>query len=98
VSFKIGDVCEFHGLHSRCLEFNGSECVILEGLAVRYGYSTHKERECYKIRAALDGAEWLVEPQYLRLRKPPKEPIADFTPGEWELCPFNPYKQRVRVT
>lgn len=69
--FKVGDVCYFQGLHSRCVEFNGTECCIVGDLQVRYGDSSHVERLCYSVRCALDGQLWLCEPEYLRLRRPP---------------------------
>ena len=40
-AFKVGDVCEFVGLYKRCTEFNGTECVITDGLQERLGASTN---------------------------------------------------------
>ncbi len=71
MKFKVGDVCYFEGLVTRCQEFNGTECRVISDLAVRYGGSSHTERECHRVHANLDGQQWLCEPQYLRLKRPP---------------------------
>lgn len=88
-ALKVGDVCEFVGLHSRCQEFNGTECVILSGLAERYGCDSHRYEMCHEVRCALDGSVRLCQPQYLRRRKPPEEPIRQEL-GDWDLCPWRP--------
>lgn len=70
--FRVGDVCEYINMKREdTLKFNGTECLVIGGLAERYGDSTRQSRLCYRTRAALDGKVWLVEEECLRLRRPP---------------------------
>jgi hypothetical protein len=86
VSFKVGDFVEL-------VSVNGSEWVRnigYRGIVVETFLHPTKGA-CVRF----EDAE-CAEARNCRL-VPPDEPQSDFTPGDWELCPFNPYKQRVRV-
>jgi len=71
MNFKVGDVCYFEGLCDRCQEFNGTECRVISDLRERYGDSSKTTRLCHRVHCALDGQQWLCEPKYLRLKRPP---------------------------
>lgn len=84
MKFKVGDVCEI----VRTLwnhQFRGSECTIVAVGLVTYECITYSERHT---RFAF--------PFQLRLKRPPNKD--KLTAGKWELCPFNPYKAKERVT
>jgi hypothetical protein len=68
----------------------GVECVVIEPLQrTRFG-------ECYLVRWADEDHDRYAYPYTLRLKRPPSNYDGNLA-GDWGLCPFNPYKQRVRV-
>src|SRR5688500_8930333 len=96
VSFKVGDIAIGQNFLAYP-ELNGMECVLLE-----FDY------DAFAIMAAtnkpIKGPMWLVKWQDGRLSwqdeqqlRKKDEPKADFTPGDWDLCPFQPYRERERV-
>jgi len=92
VSFKVGDVCvivrtvQFH-------EYLGRECVVTGPLEMRHD-SLSPDGESLRYEIECDGKRFTPFPDQLRLKRPPsddkQEPRADFTPGEWDLCPWKP--------
>ncbi len=97
MSFKVGDVCVIVGLDTRCAKFNGTECTIVGELDMRYGSISQESRMSYEVRTALDGAVWLVEEPYLRLKRPPSDEDSRpaSTPCKWSDCVWRP--ERVKA-
>ena len=91
--FEVGEIAIYQNFDIS-LGINGREVLILDGLAVRTGrnrrtgeISTHL---CYLIQDRMDG-RLLVQPQYLRKKRPPRE---DLQIVRWADCPWQPEKVR----
>jgi hypothetical protein len=98
MSFKVGDVVEIVGYfhHPERLGMVGT---VVGGQAIRetiYGEKLLGYQIDIPGAVSIPGSNGLFQypAQHLRLKRPPSkddaEPRADFTPGEWELCPWKP--------
>lgn len=95
MNFKVGDVCvivnaDIHPEHNgrECSVYEGPRIVYPQGSEAYYGYIIDipgSPSDCKTGR-------WCARPEHLRLKRPPNKD--EFVAGEWELCPFNPYKKR----
>ncbi len=106
MSFKVGDVCVIVGSSPGREHFVGREVVIASELRLVGVFDglgnklppepRHRvEADWLKNEKTFSTTRfWSYKPGYLRLKRPPsddkQEPRADFTPGEWDLCPWKP--------
>jgi|SRR5688572_1868024 len=93
-NFQVGDVVivvqSLRGLE-------GIEGTVVRFLEPREGRIEPEKNISVKLNGIDSGsvsgcyryAQW-----QLRLKKPPDEPQSDFTAGDWELCPWQPYRQK----
>jgi hypothetical protein len=90
-TFKVGDICVF--VNSRDWpEYNGEECEIIGGLALRnIMVSRHGDESklelSYKVRMLCDGELFGPVPDQLRRKRPPRE---DLQIVRWADCPWQP--------
>ena len=89
--FKVGDVCIGQNLFIS-QEYNGMECVVTGGLAIRAGYSASTGKDigdilCYRVKWA-DGTESAQRPHELRLKRPPRRDIDEVV--NWESVGWMP--------
>jgi hypothetical protein len=96
-AFKVGDVVVATGLKEQphCNGMEGTIIDIRSNWPVVGAVSMRREilDIAYRIEWT-DGRLTAQEHHQIRLKRPPThddaEPRADFTPGEWDLCPWKP--------
>jgi hypothetical protein len=87
MSFKVGDVCEVIGAGSKWGQlYIGTECVVTSEI------QPHPAGDGHFVRLH-DGLRAIFPPFRLRLKRPPANYDGNQA-GDWELCPFQPYKKR----
>jgi hypothetical protein len=102
MNFKVGDLCVL--VLAPNSVWNGQEVIVTAG-PERYRFKKLSDGLEFSAIGYLvvdsQGMETAQLPEELRLKRQPNkddaEPRTDFTPGEWDLCPFNPYKQKERA-
>ena len=90
--FKVGDVCVLISAHVHP-EMIGAECTIYEVGDFGAGEYRCKFHEF----PTEPNTHWVAWREQLRLKRLPKddaEPRSDFTPGDWDLMPWRPTKER----
>jgi hypothetical protein len=95
VSYSKGDICLGQGF-VEYPEFNGMECELLEfdfdAFALSAGSLEPAYGPMWLVKWADGRHSWQYERQ-LR-KKPPKSDYDGNQAGDWDLCPFNPYRQK----
>jgi hypothetical protein len=91
-NFRVGDVCvivDNGKFNAEEIKYIGTEVTLVGSVACFCGCGA----AVWFVDRHFDGTDSVME-SALRLKRPPDEPRADFTPGEWELCPWKPNKVR----
>jgi hypothetical protein len=103
VSFKIGELCILIGGVKRPGDVSlvGCECTVVSGLH----FIEHSDGDSYfghtieihGHRSPHSTGLWSVRPEWLKRKDEPSNYDGNLA-GDWDLCPWQPNKQRVRVT
>jgi hypothetical protein len=90
MSFKVGDLCVWTDDAGGSVNplIAGHECTILRVVDTPNG---EYEVECPTYPSDIPSGLWCAFRNQLRKKD---EPQSDFTAGDWELCPWQPYKKR----
>lgn len=91
--FEVGEVAIAIGWMSYSAIWNGSEVLVVEGLAVRrsIGFSGKGYcDQCYLVKT-VDGHVWAPDPCQLRKKPPHRE---DHQLVKWSECPWQPSRER----
>jgi hypothetical protein len=100
MSFKVGDVCILIGGVKRPGEISltGCECTVVSGLHFiehSYGDSYFGHTiEIHGHRSPHPSGLWSARPEWLKRKD---QPYDGNQAGDWELCPFQPYRQKEMV-
>lgn len=88
-NFKVGDVCELvYATSPERQRYVGTEYIVTSELKQMHHSIIGKWMGHDVLRC--DGTTEHAMPDQLRLKRPPNKD--EFTSGEWELCPWSPYR------